>query len=227
MKSYKDWKKKGDVVKETIQSNNCNESNVSKPELVNKTAGLVENKMYTLYLSGLITEDKYLENQQQPVQQQQPDINQIAQQMKFQPTSKKKLMYQFAQDVNNMPNMSYAVAPRQMPVVTVTSDGKETQNTAEPNDIIISGATGERYVIKSAKFPKLYVGQIGGQVHPEQSPRNVAAYSGNSPVTFKAPWGEDMILKPGDYLVKEDEGKYYRIAKKEYELTYNPPGKVG
>lgn len=36
-----------------------------------------------------------------------------------------------------------------------------------------------------------------------------------------------MVLKPGDYLVKEDEGKYYRIAKKEYEMTYNPPGKIG
>jgi hypothetical protein len=52
----------------------------------------------------------------------------------------------------------------------------------------------------------------------------VAEYTGKEPVTFKASWGEDMILKPGDYLVKEGEGAYYRIAKKEYEQTYNPPG---
>ncbi len=155
------------------------------------------------------------------------DINQIANQMQFLPTSKKKLMYQFAQDVNNMQPMTYAVSQQQMPVVTMTSDGKETQNTAEPNDIIMSGPSGEKYVIKAAKFPKLYVGQMGGPVHPEQSPRNVAVYTGQTPVNFTAPWGESMVLKPGDYLVKEAEGKYYRIAKKEYEMTYNPPGKIG
>ena len=34
-----------------------------------------------------------------------------------------------------------------------------------------------------------------------------------------------MILKPGDYIVKEtDSSGYYRIAKKEYEETYNIPG---
>jgi hypothetical protein len=159
--------------------------------------------------------------------EQNVDINQIATQMQFLPTSKKKLIYQFAQDVNNMQPMTYGVAQQQMPVVTMTSDGKETQNTAEPNDIIMSGPSGEKYVIKSAKFPKLYVGQIGGPVHPEQGPRNVSVYTGQVPVNFTASWGENMVLKPGDYLVKEAEGKYYRIAKKEYEMTYNPPGKIG
>lgn len=126
-----------------------------------------------------------------------------------------------------MQPMSYGVVQQQMPVITITSDGKETQNIAEPNDIIISGASGEKYVIKPAKFSKLYLGQIGGTIYPEQSSRNVGVYTGSVPVTFVAPWGESMVLKPGDYLVKESEGKYYRIAKKEYEMTYNQPGKVG
>jgi hypothetical protein len=170
-----------------------------------------------LYLSGLITEE----------QMQQVDINQIASQMQFQPTSKKKLTYQYAQDYNNMSPMSYTVAQQQTPIVTITADGKETQNVAEPNDLILSGPSGEKYVVKAAKFPKLYVGQIGGPIHPEQGPRNVAVYNGSDPVNFIAPWGESMVLKPGDYLVKEAEGKFYRIAKKEYEATYNQPGKVG
>ena len=34
-----------------------------------------------------------------------------------------------------------------------------------------------------------------------------------------------MVLKPGDYLVKDGDAGYYRIAKVEYEQTYNPPGK--
>lgn len=174
--------------------------------------------LYELYLAGIISEDAYLE---------QVDINQVANGLQFQPTSKKKLMYQPAQDINNMPAMSYIVAQEQMPVATITSDGKETQNTAEPNDIIISGPSKEKYVIKAAKFPKLYVGQIGGPIHPEQGPRNVAVYTGADIVNFTAPWGENMVLKPGDYLVKEADGKYYRIAKKEYEMTYNLPGKIG
>ena len=91
----------------------------------------------------------------------------------------------------------------------------------------MSGPNREQYVIKSAKFPKLYQGQIGGPIHSEQSPRNVAVYNGKEQVNFAAPWGENMVLKPGDYLVKEAEGKYYRVAKQEYEQTYNPPGKVG
>jgi len=155
------------------------------------------------------------------------DIEQIASGLRFMPTSKKKLVYQYVQSSENMPPMSYAVAQRQMPVATMTADGMETQNVAEPNDVIMSGPSGEQYVVKAAKFPKLYYGQIGGPVHPEQGPRNVAVYTGDQPVEFTAPWGESMVLKPGDYLVKEAEGKYYRIAKHEYEMTYNPPGKVG
>jgi len=161
------------------------------------------------------------------VENQNVDIEQVASGMQFLPTSKKKLTYRPAQDSENMPAMSYTVASERMPVTTVTSDGKETQNVAEQGDVIISGASGERYVVKAAKFPKLYVGQVGGPVHPEQSPRNVAVYVGSEVVQFTAPWGESMVLKPGDYLVKEDEGKYYRIAKHEYEETYNQPGKVG
>lgn len=155
------------------------------------------------------------------------DINQVANQLQFLPTSKKKLMYRPAQDINNMPPMSYIVAQQQMPINTITSDGKETQNVAEQNDIVMSGPSREQYVIKSNKFAKLYVGQIGGPIYPEQSPRNVALYNGQTAVNFTAPWGESMVLKPGDYLVKEAEGKYYRIAKNEYEMTYNPPGKIG
>ncbi len=157
----------------------------------------------------------------------QIDINQIAAGLNFLPTTKKKLVYNFVQYSTDMPAMSYAVAPERMTVTTMTSDGKETQNVAEQNDIIISGPSREKYAIKPAKFQKMYVGQMGDPVHPEQSPRNVAAYTGNAVVNFLAPWGESMVLKPGDYLVREEDGKYYRIAKREYEITYNQPGKVG
>lgn len=155
------------------------------------------------------------------------DITQIASQLKFLPTKKQAKQYKFVSDgvPGKMPPMTYTVTSQEQPVVTVTSDGKETQNVAAPNDIIMSGPSRENYVVKAAKFPKLYQGELGQTVVPEQGPRMVALYTGQQPVTFTAPWGESMVLKPGDYLVKDGDAGYYRIAKHEYEQTYNPPGK--
>jgi hypothetical protein len=110
-------------------------------------------------------------------------------------------------------------------VDTITSDGKETTNTAEAGDIMLSGPSQENYVIKGAKFGKLYQGEIGSTVVPEQSPRQVAVYTAPDAVQFTAPWGESMVIKPGDYLVRDGDAGYYRIAKAEYEQTYNQPGK--
>ena len=160
------------------------------------------------------------------------NIEDVAKALEFKPTSKKKLTYRYVnvdQSKANltMPPMSYIVVDNERPIATVTADGLETTNTAQKNDIVMSGPSGEMYVIKAAKFGKLYSGQTGGPVTTEQTPRMVALYDGTDEVMFKAPWGQDMVLKPGDYLVKEGEGQYYRIAKQEYEQTYNPPGKIG
>ena len=142
--------------------------------------------------------------------------------LQWKQTTKQPKKYAFVNSTQNMPSMSYAVAKEQQPVVTITSDGKETQNVAQPEDVIMSGPSKEQYVVKAAKFPKLYAGKIGGTVTPEQSPRTVAIVDNiEQPITFKAPWGEDMVLKKGDYLVKDGEQGYYRIAQHEYEQTYN------
>lgn len=151
------------------------------------------------------------------------DINNVASGLKFQPVTKKKIVYKYVENgvPGSMPPMTYTKSTTKQTVVTTTSDGKETQNVAEPEDIIMSGPSKENYVVKASKFPKLYVGNVGGNVHPEQSPRQVALYGGEQ-FKFKAPWGEDMIIKPGDYLVKDPSGNgYYRIAKSEFEQTYN------
>ena len=151
------------------------------------------------------------------------DVNEIANTLEFKPIKKKKLIYKHINngEPHKMSPMTYTVSNKKQEVVTITTDGKETNNIADEGDIIMSGATGENYVIKKAKFPKLYEGEIGGDVYPEQSPRKIAYYKGGT-VKFKAPWGEDMIIKQGDYLVKDpvNDG-YYRIAKTEFEKTYN------
>jgi len=155
------------------------------------------------------------------------DIEQIAADLEFLPTRKQAKKYKFVADgePGEMPPMSYTQSKERQPVVTITADGKETQNVAEPDDIIMSGPSGENYVVKAAKFPKLYQGEVGSVVTPEQGPRMVARYTGRDTVKFTAPWGESMVLKPDDYLVKDGDAGYYRIAQAEYEQTYNPPGK--
>ena len=149
----------------------------------------------------------------------------------YHPTKKLEIRYthwtlESGADLKKMPKFTYAVAPCKMVVVTRTSDGKETQNTAEPNDYIMSGATGEKYVVRATKFPMLYtpipakaLGRVAIVV-PNQTPKMVGRYKGEQTIVFKAPWGESMILKQGDYVVKDGTG-YYRIAKKEFEMTYN------
>lgn len=146
----------------------------------------------------------------------------------YRPVKKRKLMYSFFDleegMMTRMPKLSYGVNPTNgITVVTILPDGKETRNTANQGDIIMCGVSGEKYVIRAEKFPKLYEGKIGGKVHPEQGDRMVARYDGAAAVTFRAPWGEDMILKKGDYVVREKDGSgFYRIAKAEFERTYNP-----
>jgi hypothetical protein len=158
------------------------------------------------------------------------DIQDVAAKLNFKPTSKQPKQYTQANDVGDasdlsgLPKMSFAKnTVSGMRVVTTTADGKETENTAEVGDIIMTGPSGEQYVVKAAKFDKLYTDGPDGTKIPEQSPRQVAVYDGKEEISFTAPWGESMVLKPGDYVVKDGEG-YYRIAKKEYEQTYNPPG---
>jgi hypothetical protein len=157
------------------------------------------------------------------------DITQIASQLKFLPTHKQLKQYKFIPPGTPMTPMSYRLSDQDGELIktitsTDTADNPETKNVALKGDVVMSGPSSETYVVKGAKFGKLYDGNIGGVVYPEQGPRMVALYTGQQPITFTAPWGESMIMKPGDYLVKGDDG-YYRVAKAEYEQTYNPPGK--
>lgn len=152
------------------------------------------------------------------------DIDGIAASMEFKPVTKLPIQYRYVPDgyPDDLPPLSYTQSRVEQRIVTVTADGKETENMAKVGDFIFSGPSGERYVLTDAKLRKNYQGIPGQTLVPEQSPRMVARYDGRDTVNFKAPWGEMMVLKPGDFLVKGDDG-YYRIAAKEYKLTYNMP----
>lgn len=114
-------------------------------------------------------------------------------------------------------------------VVTNIAGAKETQNTASRGDVVMMGKQGEMYVVPCGKFLKLY-NVTDGVAQPRQEKRIVAMITkkvwravgvqGDS-VVFKAPWGEDMMLKAGDVLVKDPSGDgFYRVEKEAFKMTY-------
>lgn len=150
------------------------------------------------------------------------DITRLAEACEFVETRKQPKPYGFSDcAVKELPPMAYTVAPTRQQVVTVTADGKETVNVAEPGDIVMSGSSGEKYVVEAAKFGDLYDGDPGETVVPNQAPRMAARYSGSAEVVFTARWGEDMVLRPGDYLVLGSSGMPHRVDRNEFEATYN------
>lgn len=152
------------------------------------------------------------------------DISNIANKLNFKPVTKLPLQYTYVPDgyPHDMPSLSYTQSRTSQNVVTVTTDGEETKNIAQVGDFIFSGPSKEKYVLTANKLKKNYVGTPGQTLTPEQGIRLVAKYHGTETVYFTAPWGTKMILKPGDFLVKGDDG-YYRIAASEYKQTYNMP----
>lgn len=120
-------------------------------------------------------------------------------------------------------------------VITTTSDGFETQNTAEKGDWLVENQTSahERYLIKAETFEKKYtlmdsLGNGWGCYRPkgeilalEVSVSDLEKFGKIDSLEFQAPWKESIIVKPGDFLVIPlDNLEIYRIAKKEFGETY-------
>ncbi len=120
-------------------------------------------------------------------------------------------------------------------IVTYTSDGIETKNTAAQGDWLVENQTSvkERYLVKSETFEKKYtlknsLGDGWGCYQPqgfvygiEVSEDLLRQLGAQSQLEFKAPWKESMIVKVGDFLIiPEDLNEIYRIARKEFAETY-------
>ena len=181
-----------------------------------------------------------------------PFMQNLVTTLQFRETRKQAIEYTCHEgEPGEMPLLSYMVnTSPNLTVVTYTNDGKETENTAQIGDIIMSGVFGEMYVLKGDKFFKLYdLTSDGKTVIPNQSPRTVAEIPStasptpsacwitscklqsprtvaeipsdclNGDVYFTASWGEKMVLKNGDFLVRDGEN-FYRIAREEFLETY-------
>ena len=126
-------------------------------------------------------------------------------------------------------------------VVTITSDGKETQNTAKAGDFVVENQTAakEQYIVAGSTFQKRYmpltettpsatgfseykaVGKCLGIVYKGTvNTENLSLES--KEIMFISSWKEEMVLKPGDMLVAPlpDTESLYRIAAKEFAETY-------
>ena len=109
-------------------------------------------------------------------------------------------------------------------IETITADGKETMNTANEGDFVVSnlGGSGEEYILGGDKLAKRYR-EIGNGIYQATGECRGVTYNGPE-TSFQASWGQPMVLKPGDMIVTPlpQKGEVYRIARQEFESTYKP-----
>lgn len=128
-----------------------------------------------------------------------------------------------------------AALPREIIVTVIAGEGKETQSRpAEAGDMVVRNRcpeTGnEQYLVSAKKFATRYKGPHGKPdadgwseyqpVSPKMHYFIVDQTEGD--FVFIAPWGEDMIAKPGDAIVAnpDDPSDIYRVAAKSFECSY-------
>jgi hypothetical protein len=125
--------------------------------------------------------------------------------------------------------------PGEVVVTVVAGEGKETQSPpAQPGDVVVRNRcpeTGnEEILVAAAKFPQRYDGPTGpadGAGWREYRPRGVemlylVVRAADGGFTFTAPWGEPMVARPGDAIVRDprDTADTYRIAAAAFACTY-------
>jgi hypothetical protein len=120
-------------------------------------------------------------------------------------------------------------------VTIIKSEGVETKSKpAEAGDMVVRNRcpeTGnEEYLVKAANFARRYgpapgdADQDGWRAfQPKGVPtRFVVLKASEGPYTFKAPWGETQIAKPGDVIAQDptNPADTYRIAAASFACTY-------
>ncbi|MDG1276122.1 MAG: hypothetical protein P8O16_02500 [Algoriphagus sp.] len=120
-------------------------------------------------------------------------------------------------------------------VVTKTSDGEETRNTAEEGDWLVENQTSseEKYLIKPEIFESKYemvhsLGEGWASYKPKGIMRgyeftadDLKHFGGSDRLEFQAPWKDTMLVRTGDFLIIPPENKeIYRVARKEFMETY-------
>jgi hypothetical protein len=110
-------------------------------------------------------------------------------------------------------------------VVTITGDGRETDNTANPGDFIVTNATRarEQYIVPRESFLARHERVDEGRWRPTGRIRALRV-TANEPFSLEARWRSDMPVKPGDYVATPlpTKSEVYRIAAAEFAEVYRP-----
>jgi len=108
-------------------------------------------------------------------------------------------------------------------IETFTTDGKETQRTTVKGDIVVKNPGGEIYVIEPEQLKRRYISldTYDGE-WCEYKPIGIiwAMEWQEDTIHFMASWNELMVIKHGDMLASNDGKTLYRIARTEFEQTY-------
>lgn len=125
--------------------------------------------------------------------------------------------------------------PGEVIVTVIKGEGKETQSPpAQAGDVVIRNrcpATGnEQYLVQAARLPSRYDGPLaapGAGGWQPYRPKGIevrffVVEETEGTFTFIAPWGNEMIARPGDAIVRNpaDPKDTYRVAAAAFECTY-------
>lgn len=120
-------------------------------------------------------------------------------------------------------------------VITMINKEEETRSRpAEAGDMVVRNrcdATGnEQYLVKGATFAERYRGPEGpadAEGWRPYAPKGknmlyILVKPEDGDFTFTAPWGEQMIARPGDALVRDptNPNDTYRVAAASFACTY-------
>ena len=144
--------------------------------------------------------------------------------------SQEKMLEQYGAALKNAPVFEkfVTVTARKLEtplkVVTYTKDGKETENTGQPGDYLVTNPGGEQYVVPKERFLGRYAkletfDDTVNQLWKANGEIKAIVYQGED-FKFIAPWGEEMICKNNDILATTDGTEVYRIGTPEFLQTY-------
>lgn len=152
-------------------------------------------------------------------------MNGVVRKLSYKKAVKRPIKMRFVSSDAELVPRSWTIATETKDVHTIIDGQEETTNVAHPGDFILCGVQDERYVLTAHKLADNY-NLIDKVLIPRAMPRMVAQITsmdmkGVTEAYIIAPWGEHMLVKAGDYIVKESNGKgYYRIAKSAFHKTY-------
>jgi hypothetical protein len=126
-------------------------------------------------------------------------------------------------------------APGEIVVTVIAGEGQETQSQpAQAGDWVVRNrceASGhEQYLVSAEKFAERYEGPLGSADRDGWAPYRprgaemlyALVRDEDGSFSFTAPWGEEMVAKPGDALVRDpsDPKDLYRVQAAAFACTY-------